>query len=275
MPVLLPAPTSAPVRLKVGVYISRLTGQRWGYSCQIAGELAHRQFDLIPLLEPGSSSEPEVVKLLGVYFGGRSAIDVTDAAALKKLDVIVAPRIWNLPDEARAAIEAAVTQGTGLLIRNGLGCMEPGGGSDVSRLSGFTESAFGYNPHPMECQVIAAHPILGNLSPQIGRVIMITPNGTWGRIGSGIKPLIRVKDMDSFRRFWKEGPDDLVFYPLYAGELGRGRIIGCQFPAWEPMPKALMAATHNEFNARAVLWLARRLEGSDVAPSTATQPKPR
>ena len=177
---------------------------------------------------------------------------------MKKLDVIVAPRIWFLPEDARDAIAQAVTNGTGLLIRNGLGAMQPGNDPDTAHLSGFEEGAFAYNPHPLECVVLANHPILGTLKPF--NVLLITPNGTWGKLATQSIPLIKVKDMDAFRGFESRGQDDWTMYPLYISQLGKGRIIGCQFPAWEPTPKSLMAATNNDFNLRCVLWLAHRLD---------------
>jgi hypothetical protein len=186
----------------------------------------------------------------------KTPIDAPDSKALETLDVIVAPRIWLVPDDARAAIEAAVTHGTGLLARDGIGCMDPGSGPDISRLNGFRESQFGYNPHPMECEVIAAHPLLGALHP--GQMVQITPNGTWGIPAAQTIPLIRVKDMDAFRAFYHTGGQDWTFYPLYISQLGKGRIVGCQFPAWSPMPKSLMAATDDQFNIRAVRWLAEK-----------------
>jgi hypothetical protein len=252
-------PTTTPARqLHVGLYISKNTGDRIdGYSVQIVNELSRGKYDLVPILEPGTASEPAIARLLTTWFAGKTPLDVTKAESLKALDVIVAPRIWFLPDDARAAIEAAVTDGTGLLARNGLGCMEPGSGEEVSRLSGFSESQFGYNAHPMACEMLAPHPLLGKLSGQTAKTIMITPNGTWGVPGAKTVPLIRVKDMDAFRAFFRGGGDDWTFYPLYVAELGKGKIVGCQWPAWEPMPKDLAAATDNQFNLRAIEWLAR------------------
>jgi len=208
---------------------------------------------------------------LNVYFAGRAPLDVTNAEVLKKLDVIVAPRIWYLPEEARTAIEQAVMNGAGLLARNGLGSMEPGDQNDVPRLSGFESGHFGYNPHPMECEVIATHPILGNL--KVGQIISITPNGTWGKPLGQTIPLIKVKDMDAYRQFDTGGQDDWIFYPLYVSQLGKGRIVGCQFPAWEGTPKDLMAATDGEFNLRCVLWLGHRLP--EPATTASSQPASR
>lgn len=241
---------------RVGVYLSKTTGTEVGYSCQMTGDLLNQGMEVIPLLEPGSDSEPAVKKLLGVYFRGQQPLDVTRTDDLKTLDVIVAPRIWMLPEAARSAIEETVRAGTGLLVRNGMGCMEPGSGEAVSRLSGFDESSFGYNAHPMECEVIAEHPLLGTLKP--GTSVTITPNGTWGLPGAKTVPLIRVKDMAKFREFYHHGDPSWVFYPLYIGELGKGRIVGCQWPAWERMPKDLQTATDSQFNVRAVKWLARK-----------------
>jgi hypothetical protein len=252
--------------LRVGLYMSKLTGQQWGYSVQIVGELSRGDFDLVPILEPASDSVPEIKKLLGLWFKDKSPVSASDAEALKKLDVIVAPRIWLIPEASRAAIESAVRNGTGLLARNGVGCMQPGSGPDISHLNGFEESQFGYNPHPMDCEIIASHPILGKLAGQVGRSIQITPNGTWGIPNAQTTPLIRVKDMNAFRAFYQL-QNDWTFYPLYVSQLGKGRIVGCQFPAWSPTPKDLMSATDQEFNIRAVKWLAHRLD--ETTPTTA------
>jgi hypothetical protein len=261
-------PTTAP-QIHVGLYLSQMTGESWGYSIQIVGELSRGGFDLVPILEPGSASVPEIQKLLGLWFKGKSPLSASDADALKRLDVIVAPRIWLIPDEARVAIESAVRNGTGLLARNGLGSWFPRKGTDIARLNGFTDSSFGYNERPMECELIGSHAILGTLSGQIGKSIQLTPNGTWGVLGSQTVPLIRVKDMQAFHAFEHRGGADWVFYPLYVSQLGKGRIVGCQFPAWTPTPKDLMAATDQQFNIRAVKWLAHQLD--DIAPAT-TQP---
>jgi hypothetical protein len=258
-----------PNALHVGVYLSKYTGDRVGYSCQMTDELQHRGLDIAPILDPGTETDPKIVRLVGVYFLGKHAIDSTSAEALGKLDVIVAPRIWMLRDDARQAIESAVTNGTGLLIRDGLGCMEPGHGPDVSRLSGFAESQFGYNAHPMDCEVIGEHPILGKLSGKIGTIIKITPNGTRGEPAANFTPLIRVKDMDAFRNF-AGGSSQWTFYPLYTATLGKGRIVGCQFPAWERVPKDLATAADNEFNLNAVIWLAGRDGGAHAATTRPT-----
>src|SRR5437016_13255663 len=64
-------PTTSP-SLKVGVYLSKYTAdQIGGYSCQMTAELLHRNLTVIPLLEPGTESEPAIAKLLSVYFRGQ------------------------------------------------------------------------------------------------------------------------------------------------------------------------------------------------------------
>ena len=101
---------------------------------------------------------------------------------------------------------------------------------------------------------------------QTGQSVSITPNGTWGKLAAGTVPLIKVKDMDAFRKFFTRGDDTTsTFFPLYISQLGKGRIVGCQFPAWSPTPTALTSATDGEFNLRCVLWLAHRLESSSPA----------
>ncbi len=215
-----------------------------GYRCQMTDELQQRGLDVYPLVEPGTESEPRIVKLIGVYFLGKHSIDVTNSDALSKLDVIVAPRIWMLRDDARQAIESAVEKGTGLLIRDGLGCFDPGTGPDVSRLSGFTDSSFAYNPHPMECEVIGEHPILGKLSGKIGTVLKITPNGTIGLPGVNFTPLIRSE------RTWTRSASLIsaaamigLSIPCTSRSFGRkAKSLASQIPLWERLPKDLQSA---------------------------------
>src|SRR4051794_30384528 len=44
-------PPAAGKTLRVGVYLSKMTGDRWGYSCQIVTELLRGNFNLVPILE--------------------------------------------------------------------------------------------------------------------------------------------------------------------------------------------------------------------------------
>lgn len=93
-------------------------------------------------------------------------------------------------------------------------------------------------------------------------------------------PLIRVKSMSKVypvgRRLVRG--DDYIFYPFYAGQLGRGRIVGGCFAAYAPYP-ALQEATDNLFILRCVEWLAGRplrelaeTPASQAASDTTTQP---
>ena len=80
------APTSTPARLHVGLYLSKTTGDQWGYSCQIVFELSRGGFDLVPILEAGTENEKAIAKLLEQWFPGKKPVNASDAEALKKLD---------------------------------------------------------------------------------------------------------------------------------------------------------------------------------------------
>ena len=242
----------------MGVYLSQFCatgaeGTQWkyGHSCQMVGEIrGNPELDVIPLLEPDTARDPGIAKLIHVYFLDHKSASILDPAALKSLDVIVIPRINYIQDEELTAIETAVKGGVGLLIRNTFGNGVPGYRTDVAALNGFTEAEFSYTPQPLECEVIADHPILGTLKK--GDTLSMTPNGAFGTMLPGSTPLIRVKDMG-------DGiPEGAVFYPVFLSQLEKGRIVQCVFPAWEGTPAGLQKATGGKFTVRAIKWAAGR-----------------
>jgi hypothetical protein len=258
---IVPATTQAAPKIKVAVYLSEYCasgadGTQWayGHSCQIVSDLRDRELQLTPIIEPGTEAEPDLKKILHIYFNDAKPADATNAAVLKTFDVIVIPRINYVRDDELNAIEQAVKSGTGLLIRNTFGNGIPGYSPLAAELNGFQTCDFNYSPHAIDGVVLATHPILGSLHK--GDTIHLTPNGAYGVSITGAVPLIEVKD--PAKLYFPLDASTWKFCPLLVFELGKGRVVQCAFPAWEATPVDLQKATGGKFNVHAIEWLARR-----------------
>ena len=265
------AATTRPVR--VGVYLSFQTatgagpsGATRGWNAQVhnlkdikGGE----GLELVPLVEPGTADKDEVARRLRFHFRGAEPMNVTDAAALRKLDVIVVNAVCHPMPEALEAVEAAVTEGTGLVVRQCFGGCDPGyQDARVARLRGLArgQQASVREGNQVECEVVAAHPLLGSLAA-VGKTVTLRATGGFGEFADGAVPLIRVKSMENMgephgRAYREDTRRD--FYPLYVARLGKGRIVSCSFGNWIDTPVELQEATGGKFTQRAVLWAAGR-----------------
>lgn len=259
-----PPPTAA--KLKVGVYLSHFTangpnwtGKGWGYNSQvrILRELKSPELELYALIEPGSEKESDLLAKLNVHFRTRPKLDVTDASALRQLDVIVANCVNNVPNEALTAIETVVGEGKGLFIRCVMGDFEPGFTPQVARLHGLVDGAYAFNKEPVEAEVVGSHPILGTLSGKTGSTMLVRANGGFGAFTPDAMPLIRLRDGQPLRPS-TDAPDEWSFYPLYVSALGRGRIVVCSMAGFTETPPELRAATDNRFVLNAIAWAARK-----------------
>jgi hypothetical protein len=257
-----PSTRPSKQKIKVGVYLSQYCatgaeGTQWkyGHSCQMVAELREDpELEVIPLLERETEQEGEIPKLIHIYFLDHKPALITDPAVLKSLDVIVIPRINYVNDDVVEAIATAVKGGTGLMIRNTFGNGLPGYTTEVAELNGLTAAYFDYSPHPVQCEVIADHPILGTLKK--GQTVSITANGAYGELLPGSTPLIRVKGADGMMMDAALG--ETPFYPLFLSQLGKGRIVQCVYPAWQGTPGDLQKATGGKFTVRAIKWAAQR-----------------
>lgn len=218
-----------------------------------------QMIDLIPVIEPGTEMADAVAGILKGTFRGQPVIDGSSADQLKSLDVIACPRVWNQTPEVMEAIKAAVSEGTGLLIWSGLASITPGAGEIVAQLNGLQEGQYAWNPQAVECEVMVDHLLLGKLTK--GQIVSLEPNGMCGILGSGASGLIRVKSENDYHptaALATTRPAEYAFHPLYISTLGKGRIVGCDFPAWRPVPGPLQNATGGKFLIRCVRWAADR-----------------
>jgi hypothetical protein len=270
------APAAAATRqatrvYTVGVIVSHASAngiwhgdQKFGYSYEHAvRELRDPRVKIVPLLEPKTADDPEIAKALAGTFRNSAPLDVTDAAALKKLDVIVTSRALIVPPAALDAIETAVSDGgVGLLLWGNLGDKEPGfEDARVRRLTGLTDAEWGYTPDPpgVECTVLAAHPILGKLKP--GAKLKLQASGAYGPLPPGAMALVTVADqsqVEVYNTTTRPTRTDLTFHPVYVSRLGKGRIVGCSFPAFRQFPPSLNRAVGGDFLLRCVTWLAEK-----------------
>ena len=265
--VYVPGP-SRPVR--VGVMLSQFTASgpyltsvpyayKDGYLEMDRALRTDPLIELLPIVEPGSMNDPDLIAALKTSFKGEPTIDATKLDQLATLDVIVCPRVWNETPEVMNAIETTVSKGTGLLIGAGFAMQTPGPGGQTDRLNGVVEGCWAMsNPVEVECDVIADHPLLGKLTK--GSKVNLEPNGECGLLVVGAIPLIEVSNQDEMRPVGTAQPirAGYVAYPLYISTLGKGKIVNCAFTVWKPPPGDLQDATGGRFMIRCVKWLTNQ-----------------
>ena len=138
-----------------------------------------------------------------------------------------------------------------------MGMNIPGPGGQVDRLNGLKEGQWQFNRDAVDCEVLAAHPLLGSLKP--GDIVGLEPNGEGGILSDGMIGLIRVSNADDLTTLTSTAvPSTYGFYPLAIGNLGKGKIVSYAFTAWKPMPDDLQNATGGRFLGRCVRWLSGR-----------------
>ena len=254
------APAASGPQIQVGVLLSYFTATGphrdrvpHGYEGQIRPipELRDPQIHLIPVIEPDTARNTPLARLLSQYFPGETPLNAASADDLKKLDVLVATSVANCPDDVLATVTQRVRDGMGFLQRQ-FGYETPGYNPQTRALAGFPDGVFGWSPTPVDCEIVAAHPLLGNLTGSI----RLVPNGTVGTL-AGI-PLIRVTNM---KQIHVVNADHTVstgqyLYPLYITQLGRGRIVGIGYSVGQPIPSVLEEANHGRFYIHCVQWLS-------------------
>lgn len=261
--------------VKVGVYVSfrtgtakaTATGQRnWQQQFRIAEEMRDASLELIPLVEPGTERDPDMATRLTGAFGNKPVVDVTRVEELRKLDVIVAASVCYPTDAALAAIDAAVHDGTGLIVRQCLGGDDNGYLRPVVRRLRLLDDAAADALLPVrdsDATVVGNHPLLGRLAEQPNRTIKIRTFGGYGSPAPGSTPLLVLRDTSGLVFFTDRSRvqprPGYVVCPLSIGQVGKGRVVSCSFGAAQnQLPPELEAATSGGFMTRAARWAAGR-----------------
>ncbi len=271
--------TVSPSKIKVGVIVSTFTatGPHWptghyGYShALIARQLKDPQIDLYAIVEPEmmNSEDATLRNILQQEFPAGHVIDGSSKQALQSLQVIVACRIWNLHNSVLPAVSQAVEDGVGLLDQSAMGVVTPGCYTpEASRLHAMTTPDYFWVPRDVECIVVGDHPLLANLKAKgIKKVTVTHLNGALGRFHG--TPLIAAPGVPN--QFVGNSSANLpdkadasvpdpsmppVFYPLYVAQLGKGRIVGCQWYGPQDVSRILNEAHGGRFYIHCVQWLA-------------------
>jgi hypothetical protein len=257
-------------RVRVGVTISEYSangpsrnGQPVGlpHARIVIDALQGPRFDLIPIVEKGTRQQGDTKTLMDHYFENKPWIDMNDADALSRLDVLFVVNCPNMKQDSLDAIEKAVKSGVPLIAGSWFGYMNPGYTDQVTRLHGMDKAAFGRAFHQVKTKVMKSHPLLGTLKE--GDEIDVKPNGVYGFLTRG-EPLLQLPNLNEIpvtdgvpqANFNQEA--GMIFAPLYISSLGHTKIVGINWAMYDDVPKALSDATRNDFYARCVLWLAGR-----------------
>jgi hypothetical protein len=160
----------------------------------------------------------------------------SDGAALKSMSTIVLARVPNIKEDALAAIHAAVSEGTPLLVVGRVGNLNPGyKDQKVRDLVGMSEAEYAWSPKPQPAEVLdAEHPLIKDLFTD-GQEFRVMPAGALGKLKDGSKPLIKLNPQE-LRRPDAVEQNDIDFYPLYVTSLGKGKVIVCN---WTTAPGVL------------------------------------
>jgi len=231
----------------------------------MAKELHAADVELYPVIEPGTADAEGMQQELQQVFPGRPAIDGGDVEAIKRLNVIVSNENWVTDERLLKSLDAAVSDGVGLVNNGGIGAARPGidtacdGHPEVLRLAGLTDAWFGQTPTGVPCQVMVDHPILGGL--RADAQVLLRCNGLYGVMPSDAVPLIKVVDSSIVPKYGNRAEDAQLctFYPIYLSKLGKGKIISVQYAPWHrATPPPAQLAPKSTLFLRCVRWLVDR-----------------
>jgi len=270
-----PATQHSANAMKVGWVVSQSTfeypqghgaGARFDSVTAIHKRFVDPDIELFALIEPGTESNEDIATVVRENFEADHVINGADPAELAKLDVIVCSRAWSVKDDMLEAITKAVEGGVGLLEH-----MPIGSGDEASeaaqKLDLITEPEPYFQRPLTDCRIVSEHPILSGLRGKLedGRMQISALHGFRGIVHG--TPLIVMEDeLNLLGNLDEQGKpkddkgakppaDQKLFCPLFVGELGKGRIVICQ---WDSLPKAVVEQSKGRFYVHCVQWLAKR-----------------
>jgi len=235
------------------------------------------RYQLIALLEPGTEEYGYIDRGLRDHGITSGSIDVTDADALKTLDIIVAGHAYAVTTRVLDAITQAVESGVGLFHEGSIGSVFPGKSDPkVCRLLLTDRMSFYHTPGehhlPLAATVVATHPILAGVP--IGSELQV----------AGCAPVFVPTDPSAKVLMYHDDPitpqnpatpDMPEFYGLrcpclMVGKIGQGRValVAIRWP--EPvqaLPGLRGNFIHNVFDWLAEERIAERQFYSEPRPS--------
>jgi hypothetical protein len=229
----------------------------------LKNELIDPSLQLVPIVEPETSGDPDIAELVRRYFKSRRAIECSNVEAMhQQIDVIVAPGVSDLSPEMLDALERSVRDdGKGFLVRIYLGMLKPGYTPRVLALAGLKEGQYANNKLPTACEIVSAHAIIGDRAGPVGTHLNMRPTGLYGVINGG-EALIRVVDPGGATPYsfsseeTIQDRDDFVFATVYTATCGKGRIVGCPFGTTDSATGP--GEPLNGLTSRAIHWLAEQ-----------------
>jgi hypothetical protein len=256
-----PAPAAA--KIKVGIILVDPSQDQVFYRKMIGAamkNLKDPEVELYALTTQQMTQENEVAALLKKEFDEQHRIDATDAANLRDLNVIVAYFAGAMQDEMIAPITESVEHGAGLLIQQTLHSEKVDTREQIQKLDCVDSGNWFCDEKPSFCRIVAPdHPLVQDLKQNYpdGNLQIDYVMGLKGEL-RGTPLLVSTSSADEDAK-----NDDLIasaksgerFSPLYIGELGKGKVVACQ---WYSAGKAFRAATANKFHIHCVQWLAGR-----------------
>jgi hypothetical protein len=273
-----PAPATtqhSPNAMKVGWVVSQSTfeypqghglGTRFDSVTAIHKRFVDRDIELYALIEPGTETNEDIATVVRDNFETDHVINGADPTELAKLDVIVCSRAWNVKDEMLDAITKAVEGGVGLLQHMPIGTGdEPN--EAAQKLDLITDPEPYFQRPLTDCRIVSEHPILSGLRGKLedGKTQISALHGARGIVHG--TPLIVLEDeLNQLTNVDEQGKpkddkgakppaDQKLFCPLFVGELGKGRIVMCQ---WDSLPKAVVEHSNGRFYVHCIQWLAKR-----------------
>jgi len=259
-----PPPATASAKIKAGVIVSfhsavdlNTRRQEDGYKDQVEMVRAlykKPEVELFIIIDPGSAEQGDIPKILKAYTTPDHVIDGSKVEDLKKLDAIVSPRNY-LPDSVFDAVVKAVTDGVGLLKT--MQIAREGKQSDfeseaAEALLSIDKASYYWPNRETTANVVADHPIIHELTAQKISTIRARANGYFGIVRG--TPLIEAPE-ETKEIETSEGPKTVKYCFLYAGQLGKGRIVVGQ---WLRIPPDLLRATRGRFYIHCLQWLSNR-----------------
>jgi hypothetical protein len=225
-------------------------------------------FDIKLIVDSGQTPDDLTTRALQ-RFPQFQTIDGADPAALDSLDVIVSCREWTVRPAVLSNIHDAVSKGVGLLTQTPLALFAPGLGDPlVLDLHGMTVARYFYYATGrgwVKCDKVNDHPILADAKTD--QMSFHGLNGVIGHFnGTDGTGLFAAPELENTYDPLPETADQavhqpLVFYPLFTAQLGRGRIVACQWYTPTPPPN-LANLPGDPFYIRCAKWLA---EGRKLA----------